>query len=122
MSMTLRAPGQPVQAVHVLRQRPDPLEVPLHLDDDLMRPIVPDAATGLLHPRQILPRQLRVVAQHVARQRPLDGHAVASAARPVEPVAVAKGRQAGIHRDPRPRDEQNAPAGRQQIYDRPMAS
>ena len=110
-------PGQPVQPVDVLRQRPDPLEVPLHLGDDLMGAVVPHAAAHPLDLREVLPRQLRMVVEQVARERPLDAQAVLRAVDVVRQAIAAIGRQPGIHRDARPRDEQNAATDGQQLRD-----
>ena len=110
--------GPRVQSVDVLRDRPDGVEVALHLGDHLVPPIGHPSPGGPLQLEEVVPGDLRPGRQHRPGQGLLDRQPVGGRqAGAIDAVATAVGGQPGVGREAGAGDEQQAAGGTQQVDD-----
>ena len=110
-------PGLSMQPIDILRECPDPLETRFHFGNDLMGPIACCSSGGLLNLPEILPRQLRPAAEHLARQNVFNREALLGMLVVVKAANATIGRQTRIGGYSRSSNEQQTAAANEDIDD-----
>jgi hypothetical protein len=100
-----------VQAVHVLGEDDDTLDLVGQPGDHLVGAVRPCAPASFLDPGDVLPAERRITLHGLAREELLDRDAVLTGGALVESADAPVGRQPRVCADPRARDEERAPRG-----------